>query len=286
MPWDQSLDEWLASLPSWLHPLTATTSPAEREKHLTELGWFGTDELRRMLVAGNWKQLKAHHEAEMQTWLTSTRVRCLSLLQLHFEVEGWKVLRRSGYEFLLKYTTAHPHFAEVYESWCLAVPKADVFTPRLKTDSPQEAEQLVKFLLELRYEKDLADVLTRHSFLIERRKHDRGFIRRMNRYIQLRDTPEERKYSLKNTVLLLWIHGFLWCIDPLDRPNVISHGFNMRIYTSEAVRKTAKRIGLNSYSDFPDAYPPAPIKFVRNRDGTYEFDYAEPGQKFPLRREA
>jgi hypothetical protein len=68
MPWEQSLSEWQASLPWWLRQLVELT-PSERKQRLTELSWYGTPELRRQIIRGDFAQLKADHEAQVRAWI-------------------------------------------------------------------------------------------------------------------------------------------------------------------------------------------------------------------------
>jgi hypothetical protein len=74
LPWEQSLSEWQASLPSWLRPLVGLTH-SERKQRLDALGWYGPPEgygipkLRRKIIQGDWAGLKADHEAQVRAQL-------------------------------------------------------------------------------------------------------------------------------------------------------------------------------------------------------------------------
>jgi hypothetical protein len=74
MPWEQSLSQWQASLPSWLRPLVEL-APSERKQQLDALDWYGAPEgygipkLRRKIIRGDWVALKADHEALVRAWL-------------------------------------------------------------------------------------------------------------------------------------------------------------------------------------------------------------------------
>jgi hypothetical protein len=175
----------------------------------------------------------------------------------------------------------------VYQSWAIAVRKRNVGTPKFKTDSSAETDELEKFSIQLRFD-DFSQTLKQYSSLIERRKYDKDFVHWMGKIIQLRGKPDRTKLSLRYYLLLLWLHGFLWCINPLNRPEVIFLGFAIPIerVTPEAIRKTAARMGLKSCANFRQTYPQAPVKFIFSKtEQSFCFDFPATGQKFPLPKE-
>lgn len=209
--------------------------------------------------------------------------------QLFFELESRRILRDMGYEDWLEQVKTQPHYDEVTPPWAIAVSKFNVGTPRLKVDSPEEAEELTKFAIQLRF-GDVHQTLEQYSDLRERRQDDKDFIRWMGKTIHLRDKPDQTPLSLKYYVLLFWINGFLWAIEPLDRADVLFHGFSVPIKrpTAEAIRKIVARMKLKGCEHFRRTYPQAPIKFVYNRAEQsfyFYFDFPSPGQESPLPRE-
>ena len=204
-----------------------------------------------------------------------------------FMLEGRRCLCDSGYQGLFEITRHWPHFSQAVGTWETAVPGFNVGTPRLKVDSPEEAEELTKFSIQLRFE-DVHQTLGQYDELIKRRKYDKDFIRWMGKTIHLRDKRNKSQLSLRYYVFLFWIHGFLWAIEPLSRADVIFHGFAAPIKrpSPEAIRKIVDRTKLKGCEHFRKTYPQAPIKFVYDKkEQSFYFDFPLPGQEFPLPKE-
>jgi hypothetical protein len=204
-----------------------------------------------------------------------------------FMLEGRRRLCDIGYQGLFEITRHWPYFSQALGSWETAVPGFNVGTPRFKTDSPEEAEELTKFAIQLRFE-NFYQTLKQYDDLVKRRQYDEDFTSWIGKTIHFRKKSDQSSLSLQYYVLLFWIYGFLWAIEPLSRADVIFHGFAAPIKrpSPEAIRKIVWRKKLQGCEHFRQTSPQAPIKFVYDkREQSFHFDFPLPGQEFPLPKE-
>jgi hypothetical protein len=213
-----------------------------------------------------------------------------SIKETAVQLEGRKLLWQTGYEDDYIRSKIVPHFSKIYQSQQIAARNLNFGTPKLKSASPADAEELELFFCELRH-GDVAAAYQKHEALRGRLAKDESFLRAINKVILDREKPASFWFALKYQIVCAWTHAFLWGFKNAERPQVLFYfcglpGLPMSDrqlaqmgeeqisvqqrqvpYEPGAVRKAIKEQGLLGYADFPKDYPRAPFSFRQEGHG-------------------
>jgi hypothetical protein len=232
-------------------------------------------------------------EAELRKLLSSCWL-VPSIKETAVQLEGRKILWRNGYNNEFEKSTVVRRFSELYQSQQIAARNLNFGTPKLKTASPAEAEELELLFCELRH-SNIDEALRNHDSLINRisrgPKDKAALDRAIAKAIVDQKKPASFWFALKYQIVCSWTHAFLWGFRNNERPDVLFYFCGMpgrpmsekelaqigreQIPAEQrqlpvspgAVRKAIKEQGLLGYADFPEDYPKAPFRLKREGHG-------------------
>jgi hypothetical protein len=179
---------------------------------------------------------------------------------------GETFLFQSGYIGFFLETKLLAHYPEILRSWQAAVSAYDIGTPKLKTNSPAERNQLESFFIELKHGEDPPNtVLHKYDSILQARASDPAFMEAVTKTIKARKegrfVTDEK--GLVYPILRGWVYGFLWGLDNPDRATLLEHGYGVTIKSDDLVgliKKTVeRRLKLTGWSDFPESYGRSPL---------------------------
>jgi hypothetical protein len=183
----------------------------------------------------------------------------LSARESYFEWQGQNFLLENNLVPFFELTKQWPHYAEIQQGWWNLLPVLDLGLPRLSTDlEPQLAEG---FFLELRH-GDRSRAFSEYAALIRHHADDEIFWHLVTRALNARSSKAASVEALPLPYYLAcgWIHRFLcWLTNP-DRETVLFRCLGVCGLTPEAIKKAVQRTGFVDWTNFPDAYPVAPLK--------------------------
>jgi hypothetical protein len=163
-------------------------------------------------------------------------------------------------------STKKQHFDQVFLSWRRALYKVNFGEPLpqgLKPASCSEAEELEVFSCALRFTDDLIKVHRDYASLTARYAGNSVFSRWVDRIIDHRDEPALNRLGLKYWLMCGWVHLYLWGYSNKDRLQILvritamypaTQALRNVKLTPELLKKTASRLGLKGWSDFPGTY--------------------------------
>jgi hypothetical protein len=191
-----------------------------------------------------------------------------SLKERHFHLVGEEFLFRFGQlDFFLE-TKLFAHYPEILRSWQAAINAYEIDTPakNLKTDSAAERDELALLFIELRYGEDPANVPSKYAALYRSRANDLSFWRAIAKTKETRSQqrPFSTERDLSYLILARWLYGFLAWLTHEDQVQALVRGYGVAIDSRNPVAlvtKTVERLGVLSWSDFPQTYSQSPLIF-------------------------
>jgi hypothetical protein len=170
----------------------------------------------------------------------------------------------SGHEF--EESTKRRHFNEIFLSWRQAIYQVNFGEPLprgITFNSLIEREELEVFSYALRFTDDLIKVHRDYASVTARYAGNSIFSRWVDRIIEARDTPALNRLELRYWLICCWLHLFLWGYSNEDRLQILVRITAMYPGTEQwknvklksgLIKKTAERLGLLGWSNFPQTY--------------------------------